>query len=37
MNSKIKGALTVLAVFAVTAAIQRHVMPIPVVGAYLPR
>lgn len=37
MNSKIKGALTVLAVIAATAAFQRHVMAVPVIGSYLPR
>ena len=28
--------LEVLVVFAVAYAIQKHVMPIPVIGAYLP-
>lgn len=36
MNAHIKSALAVLAVFAVTAFVQKKVFPIPVVGAYLP-
>ncbi|WP_301540024.1 hypothetical protein [Ralstonia pickettii] len=32
----IHGALAVLAVFAITAFVQRNVMQVPVIGQYLP-
>ena len=36
MNGKLKFALEVLVVFAVAAAVQKHVFKVPVVGDYLP-
>lgn len=36
MNAHIKSALAVLAVFAVTAFVQKKVFAVPVIGAYLP-
>lgn len=36
-KSTINTALVALAAFMVVAAVQRHVMPIPVVGPYLPQ
>lgn len=36
-KTQLKGAMMILAVFAVTAAFQRHVMAVPVVGQYLPK
>lgn len=36
-KAHINTALVALAAFMVVAAVQRHVMPIPVVGPYLPQ
>ncbi len=36
MKEKLSFALEVLAVFAVVYAVQKHVMQIPFIGAYLP-
>lgn len=36
-NAYVKAGLISLAAFALVAAIQRHVMTVPVVGEYLPK
>lgn len=36
MKQKALFAVSVLAVFAIVAAVQKHGMNVPVVGAYLP-
>lgn len=36
-KAQINTAIVALVAFAVVAAVQKHVMPVPVVGAYLPR
>lgn len=36
VNAHLKSALAVLAVFAVTAFVQKKVFAVPVIGAYLP-
>ena len=36
-KSTLKAAGFALAVYAIAAAFQRHVMAVPVVGAYLPK
>lgn len=37
MKGYVKDAVVILAVVAIAAAFQRHVMAVPVVGQYLPR
>lgn len=37
MKDKLIFAVEVLAVFAIMAAIQKHVYEVPVIGEYLPR
>lgn len=37
MNAYFKAAAVALAAYAVVAIVQRKVMPIPVVGEFLPR
>lgn len=36
MSQRLKFAAEILVIFAVAAAIQKHVFKVPVVGAYLP-
>lgn len=36
-KATINTALVALAAFAVVAAVQRHIMAVPVVGQYLPK
>ena len=37
MKAYLKTAAVAVAAYVVVAAIQRHVMPVPVLGMYLPR
>jgi hypothetical protein len=37
MKTYLKTAAVALVAYAAVAMIQRHVMPVPVVGQYLPR
>jgi hypothetical protein len=37
MKVYLKAGAVALAAFAIVAAVQRHAMPIPVLGPYLPK